>query len=214
MTETKVKMPKLTLPKNIPFLAKSGQLLLPKGLLPILVKTPSDLQMISYALKNGQYLGVIQPLKELPTQKELYAIGCLGRITTFSENEDGSAYIILKGIQRFRAVQQVGPLLRVEYDMYREDLSGVDARVSQGRDRLMGLLKNYFNSIQLEINWTDIREASDETLATSLAMVCPFEAREKQALLESKSVEDRLEMITALIELNAIKSSTLSGLPH
>ena len=214
MMDNKDQLAKLALPKTIPFLSKSGQLLLPKGLLPVLIKIPADIYMVEHALRFKRYIGIIQPLKEFKTQKELYAIGCVGRITTFSENEDGSLYIIIKGIQRFRAMSQEGAFLKVDYDLYHQDRTTLETSVSQGRDRLMGLLKTYFNSIHMDINWSDINEASDETLTTSLAMVCPFEAREKQAILESKTVEERLEMITAFIELTEMKKSPVSGLPH
>ncbi|HBN22078.1 MAG TPA: hypothetical protein DD412_02420 [Holosporales bacterium] len=211
---TKIDVEKVVIPAVIPYLSKSGQLLLPKGLLPILVKEPEDIKMVEKALMKGRYLGIIQPLKELKDKKCLYQVGCVGRITTFSENEDGSLYLILKGIRRFVAKASKAGLLHVDYSPYDDERVAFDGDKPSDRGRLMGLLKGYLNSINMEINWNDITAASDESLATSLAMMCPFEANEKQAILESSTIKERIEMITAFIEMSTIKKSPFDWMPH
>ena len=201
-------------PSIIPFLSKSGQLLLPKGLLPILVKTPSEIRMVQKALIRKRTLGIIQPLKETKPQQHLYQVGCVGRITTFSENDDGSLYIVLKGLKRFNAISAKEGLLQVDYTPYQDDKIAFDGDQPKDRERLMGLLKDYFRRTNMEINWNDITNSSDEALTTSLAMMCPFDANEKQAILESTTLEERIEMITAFIEINKLKKSPLSWAPH
>ena len=213
-TKTIVKKQREVVPSVIPYLSKSGQLLLPKGLLPILAKTPAEIRMVEKALIRKRVLGVIQPLKETKTQKQLYQVGCVGRITTFSENDDGSLYIILKGLKRFHAVQAKPSYLEVDYAPYNDDQIAFDGEQPKDRERLMGLLKDYFRRIDMDINWNDSTSANDESLTTSLAMMCPFDANEKQAILESTTVEERIEMITAFIEMNAMKKSPLSWTPH
>ncbi len=211
---TKIDAEKIIIPAVIPYLSKSGQLLLPKGLLPILVKAPKDIKAVEKALMKGRYLGIIQPLKEFKDKKCLYQVGCVGRITTFSENEDGSLYLILKGIRRFLAKASKDGLLHVDYSPYEDDRVAFDGDKPSERGRLMELLKGYLNSVNMEINWNDITAASDESLATSLAMMCPFDANEKQAILESSTINERIEMITAFIEMSTIKKSPLDWMPH
>ncbi|NCP61791.1 MAG: hypothetical protein GW748_01145 [Alphaproteobacteria bacterium] len=211
---TKIDAEKVIIPAVIPYLSKSGQLLLPKGLLPILVKAPKDIKAVEKALMQGRYLGIIQPLKEFKDKKCLYQVGCVGRITTFSENEDGSLYLILKGIRRFLAKSSKDGLLHVDYSPYDDDRVAFDGDKPSERGRLMELLKGYLNSVNMEINWNDITAASDESLATSLAMMCPFDANEKQAILESSTINERIEMITAFIEMSTIKKSPLDWMPH
>ncbi len=202
------------IPSLIPYLSKKGQLLLPKGLLPILAKTPAEIHMVEKALRQGRILGVIQPLKETKTQKQLYQVGCVGRITTFSENDDGSFYLILKGLKRFTALASKSGLLQVDYRAYDDDKTAFDGDTPKDRGRLMGLLKDYFRRVNIDINWNEITSANDESLTTSLAMMCPFEANEKQAILESSTIEERIEMITAFIEMNEMKKSPQSWTPH
>ena len=213
-TITKIDVKTAIIPEVIPYLSKSGQLLLPKGLLPILVKDSSDIKRVEKALMKGRYLGIIQPLKELKDKKCLYQVGCVGRITTFSENEDGSLYLILKGIRRFVAQSSKAGMLSVDYTPYNDETVAFDGDKPSDRGRLMGLLKGYLNSVNMDINWNDITAASDESLATSLAMMCPFDANEKQAILESSTIKERIEMITAFIEMSTIKKSPLDWMPH
>tara|TARA_R110002095_G_scaffold26036_1_gene26506 strand:- start:250 stop:954 length:705 start_codon:yes stop_codon:yes gene_type:complete len=215
---TKASIEKAVIPAVLPYLSKRGQLLLPKGLLPILVKEPSDIAMVEKALMKERYLGVIQPLKELKSKKCLHQVGCVGRITTFSENEDGSLYLILKGIRRFVAQSVVESsktvMLHVDYSPYDDEHLAFDGEKPSDRGRLMGILKGYLNSVNMDINWNDITSASDESLATSLAMMCPFDANEKQAILESSTIKERIDMITAFIEMSTIKKSPLDWMPH
>ena len=198
----------------IPYLSKRGQLLLPKGLLPLLVKTPADIHMVKKALTQGRLLGIIQPLKETKTQKQLYRVGCVGRITTFSENEDGSLYIVLKGIKRFSALAEQSSILKVDYTPYIHDKTSFKKTTSKKRPYLVEILKSYLSRLSMDINWKDITNADDESLTTSLAMMCPFDATEKQAILESVSLDERFEMLTAFIEMSEIQQSPHSWKTH
>ncbi len=202
------------IPSIIPYLAKSGQLLLPKGLLPILAKTPAEIRIVKKALTRNRLMGIIQPLKETKTQKQLYQVGCVGRITSFSENEDGSLYIVLKGIKRFTALAAKSGFLQVDYTPYANDKLSFKEGTQNKRPHLMSMLKGYFDRINLDINWKDVTDADNESLTTSLAMMCPFDANEKQAILESESLEERLDMITAFIEMSEIQQSPHSWKAH
>lgn len=206
-------------PILVPYLSKSGQLLMPKGLLPILAQTPNDINMVENALRSKRHLAIIQPQKEGKfqkgeSQKQLYQIGCVGRITTFSENDDGSLYIVVKGLSRFQAQSVKSGLLQVDYAPFAADNITLQIQKPITREPLMGLLKNYLERINIDVNWSDLLNASDESLTTSLAMMCPFDANEKQAILESETLKERFDMITAFIEMSEMKHAPQNWTSH
>jgi Lon protease-like protein len=196
------------LPPFVPYIANEGQMLLPKGLLPVLASTPSEMKAVREALKRDLYIGIVQPSILKEGQGALCQVGCVGRITTFSETQDNGYYVILKGERRFRVVGNQSSLLHVNYDSYIHDTKTSGDEASLARNNLVVLLKEYLNTIGLDVDWDDIKAASDESLAVSLAMMCPFEPREKQAILESETLRDRLNMITAFIEMSRLKRDT------
>jgi Lon protease-like protein len=213
-----------TFPCSIPYVAQAGQLLLPKGLLPILVKEPREMKAVEAAMKQDRYLGIVQPKSQEANtfnagSLALYQVGCLGRITTFAENEDEGYYLIIKGLRRFRVLNaKANPhsqgLLPVNYEDYSHDDKVSNEEMPKARNRLLSLLKGYFQALNMDIDWKAIFAASNESLVVSLAMMCPFDPAEKQAILESKSLNERLNMITALIEMEGIKQETAVGMLH
>lgn len=196
----------------IPYIAKSGQLLLPQGLLPIVITTPAEIKAVETALKKKRLIGIIQP--ESQGTDGLYKTGCLGKITTFAENEDGSLYLIVKGICRFKVLDSKEHLLHVDYDDYQDENINFDSQNPKNRTKLLKILKGYLDRIDIDIDWDDVVNASDGSLSTSLAMMCPFEPNEKQAILESNSIQERLEIITAVIELDEMKKLSNSWRTH
>ena len=193
------------LPESIPVFPLSEALLLPRGRLPLNVFEPRYLAMFDDALKSSHRLiGLIQPRDE-SDQSGLRDVGCAGRIVSFSETEDGRYLVVLAGISRFRPVEEIDgftPYRRVKADWepWRRDLR--EREVDEGFDRpaFMRLLKRYFEASGLSTDWDSLKEADEETLVNSLAMLCPFSAEEKQALLEAEMLGDRRASLVALME--------------
>ncbi|MBK1696949.1 LON peptidase substrate-binding domain-containing protein [Rhodovibrio salinarum] len=145
----------------------------------------------------------------------VYLTGCAGRIVSFSETDDGRYLVTLKGLLRFR-IQQELPL----YDGYRRVVPDYscfagDLKPEQGapfdRERLLEALTYYFSQQGIEADWDAIREASNERLVTSLAMVCPFSSAEKQALLEAEDAIRRAETMTAILEMAVLDRPAPEG---
>lgn len=195
------------LPHTIPVFPLPGALMLPRARLPLHIFEPRYLAMLDDALRSDtRLIGMVQP-REVPrgADRRLHAIGCAGRVTAFSETEDGRYMITLTGISRFRVSREVegfAPYMRCEVDWsgFARDLGQPEEDEGFDRERFMSLLMRYFRSQRLSTDWDSLREAEEELLINSLSMLCPFDPEDKQALLEAPSLSTRRETLVTLIE--------------
>lgn len=202
------------LPDTIPVFPLPGALLLPRARLPLHIFEPRYLAMLDDTLKTSHRLiGMIQPY-EVPGSKpaRLHSIGCAGRLTGFSETEDGRYMVTLSGISRFRVVTEIegfAPYRRCEvnWDGFDRDLGAAERDHVFDREPFMDLLARFFDSQGLKTDWESLKEAEDELLINSLSMLCPFEPEDKQALLEAPSLSTRRETLVTLIEF-ALRGGT------
>jgi Lon protease-like protein len=204
-----------SLPRVIPIFPLAGALLLPRGRLPLNIFEPRYLAMVDDALRHARVIGMIQPSDATSKTPPLYPVGCLGRLTSWSETGDGRFLITLTGLIRFRIgaeLQTTTPYRQVEatYDAFGDDLGeqrddGID------RERLSHSLKTFFKQRRIDENWQAIDQVSCEVLINSLAMICPFEVAEKQALLEAPSLADRAKLLTMLIEMATAGAGSHGG---
>ena len=195
------------LPDTIPVFPLPGALLLPRARLPLHIFEPRYLQMLDDALKTKHRLiGMIQP-REVPGtgEKRLNAIGCAGRVTGFSETEDGRYMITLTGICRFRLraeVETATPYRRAQIDWatFARDLGAEETDPGFSREPFLALLARYFAARDLGTDWSGIKSADTELLINSLSMLLPFPPEDKQALLEAPSLITRRETLVTLLE--------------
>ena len=194
------------LPGTIPIFPLPGALLLPRARLPLHIFEPRYLTMLDDALKTPQRLiGMIQPHGTNMESKKLQSIGCAGRVTAFSETEDGRYMITLAGISRFRVIKEVEgftPYRRcdVSWSGFERDLGGAETDPGFNREAFFSLLGRYFDAEELQTDWDSLKEADDELLVNSLSMLLGFEPEDKQALLEAPSLSTRRETLVTLIE--------------
>jgi Lon protease-like protein len=199
------------LPVEIPVFPLPGALLLPRARLPLNIFEPRYLAMTEDALGAGRMFGMIQPepgAPRGPTGPGMYRVGCLGRLSSFSETEDGRFLITLTGVARFRVAEELAMRrgyrrVRADYAPYRTDLDLSAAAPPLDREALVAALRPFFRTRGIEVNWESIERTSDELLVLTLSMVCPFEVPEKQALLEAESPAARAEMLIALLQMGA-----------
>jgi Lon protease-like protein len=194
------------LPDTLPIFPLTGVLLLPRGRLPLNIFEPRYLAMTRDAMEGERLIGMIQP-SDPPIREAnpaVYPTGCAGRITSFSETEDGRILITLTGVSRFRIKEEL-PLLSgyrrvaAEWDDFTDDRNPDEAGFD--RARLTQGLRNFFTQRQVQADWSAIDQAPGEHLVTSIAMMCPFAPPEKQALLEAPTLDERARLLTALIEM-------------
>ncbi len=198
------------LPEEFPVFPLPGALLLPRGKLPLNIFEPRYLALTEDALGAGRMFGMIQPdaaRPEGPNGPVLYRVGCLGRLTSFSETDDGRYLIQLAGVARFAIAREVEMRrgyrrVRGDFAAYLGDLD-LDAPTADiDRDALLAALKAYFTRAGIDPNWNSIRRIPEADLPMTLAMVCPFDPVEKQALLEAASA-DRAATLLALLRMGA-----------
>jgi len=205
------------LPTILPIFPLPGVLLLPHGRLPLRIFEPRYLAMTRDALAGERLIGMVQPNDPVVSDANppIYPIGCAGRITSFTETDDGLFLITLTGISRFRIREEL-PLLegyrRVvpEWTDFARDLEA-DENFGFDRDRLIRGLKGFFQHHQISADWDAIASTPVDRLVTSIAMMCPFEPSEKQALLEASDLDDRARLLTAIVEMAVLNRSSDGG---
>ncbi len=202
------------LPNTIPVFPLMGALVLPRARLPLNIFEPRYLQMIDDALKTDHRLiGMIQT-RDVPSDigdPPLHKIGCAGRITSFTETDDGRYLISIKGISRYRILdchKGFTPYMTadVNWSDFERDLGSEECDDAFDRKTFIKLLETYFAANELLTDWDSLKDAPIEMLINSLSMMCPFEPEERQALLESPCLKTRRETVATLMEF-ALRTS-------
>ena len=194
------------LPDTVSVFPLPGALLLPRSRLPLHIFEPRYLQMLDDALKTKERLiAMVQPNPSVKDEDKLHRIGCAGRVTQFSETEDGRYLITLTGISRFRVLSELDaftPYRRcaVSWDGFDRDLGKAEKDNGFDRAKFLTLLERFFSSRQLSTDWDSLKDAEDELLVNSLSMLLDFDPEEKQALLEAPCLRTRRETLVTLIE--------------
>jgi Lon protease-like protein len=202
-----------SLPTELPVFPLPGAVLLPRGKLPLNVFEPRYQALVEDALLGDRLFGMIQPIDEAsdpggdegPDVPALFGVGCVGRVSSYSERDDGTCSLTLTGIARFhvfREIETVNPyrVLSVSYVGFERDLDPV-GHISYDREALFSSLRRYFDHRGFEARWEAIDQMDDETLLVTLGMICPFPPAEKQALLEAPTLSERARTLQALLEM-------------
>ena len=205
------------LPPVIPVFPLPGALLLPRGQMPLNIFEPRYLAMIDDAMADRHRLiGMIQPDTAHPgpdDKPNLYKIGCVGRITQLAETGDGRYLIELTGVARFRIVGEPSVLTpyrqcRVDYHPFANDLVARKGEAAVDREALLKALAGFLKVNKLSADWEGIEKAPNEALVNALAMMSPYGAAEKQAMLEAPDLKTRAEILVALTEIELAKNET------
>lgn len=204
------------LPHVIPVFPLPGALLLPRGQMPLNIFEPRYLAMIDDALRDGHRLiGMIQPDPAQAGADDtppLYRVGCVGRITQLAESGDGRYLIELTGIARFEIEEELTVATsyrqcRVTYT-FLDDFEPRKGEAAVDREALLKALREFLEANNLKADWDGIEKAPNEALVNALAMMSPYGAPEKQALLEAKDLKTRAEILVAVTEIELAKKNT------
>jgi Lon protease-like protein len=206
------------LPTVIPVFPLPGALLLPRGQMPLNIFEPRYLAMIDDALRSGQRLiGMIQPDPAHPGADEqkphLFRVGCVGRLTQFAESGDGRYLIQLTGVARFRIENELSVATQyrqcqVTYQQFIDDFTARKGEDEVDRKSLLRALSSFLKANDLKADWEGIENAPNEALVNALAMMSPYDAAEKQAMLEAPDLKTRAEILVAVTEIELAKSNT------
>lgn len=199
------------LPVSIPVFPLPKALLFPRAKLPLLIFEPCYLAMLDAVLKTEHRLiGMVQPTEKTDA---LHHIGCAGRVTSFSEIENGRYRITLTGVSRFRIREEpegftAYRVCDVSWDDFLSDLGAAEHDAKLDRTTLILLLKQYFKHQKMQTDWDILGDATDETLVNSVAMLCPFGVADKQALLEAPDLAERRIILETLLKFSMHGGST------
>lgn len=189
----------------LPVFPLSGTLLLPGGYLPLNIFEPRYINMVDDALKSGRIIGMVQPCAKAD-KGELYKTGCLGRITSFHETEDNRYLVTLTGTTRFDIVKEEKPkngyrMMQVSTARYSHDIKHDEQPVDINWGCILEKLESYFAIKGIDCDMTILEHTPKAKLLSVLSMVCPFDASEKQALLEAENCKIRFDLFTKIIDI-------------
>ena len=200
-------MKKEDLPNKIPVFPLSNFIIFPKTTVPLNIFEPRYIDMINDSMKSNKLIGMIQPkssnIKQI--KPELHEVGCLGKITSFRETEDGRFLIEVKGLIRFKKIAELSTenkyrVLEVNYKDFYQDLEDKKENLKfSDLELIFKDLKSLFEKRGFIINWKALEKQSLDETINALAMASPFSLEEKQVLLEAQNLDNRKEKISQIL---------------
>ena len=195
------------LPKIIPVFPLSNFIIFPKTTVPLNIFEPRYVDLVNDSMKSNKFIGMIQPKKIVgdATPPLLHKIGCLGKITSFKETEDGRYMIELKGLIRFNAIKEIKSIKKyreyeVDFNDFNQDLENKKEQVKfSDLELIFKDLKSLFEKRGFIINWKELEKQSLDEIINALAMASPFSLEEKQALLEAENLNLRKNKIAEIL---------------
>jgi Lon protease-like protein len=195
------------LPKIIPVFPINNFIIFPKTTVPLNIFEHRYISMINDSMSSNKLIGMIQPKNTINKQSQpnLYDIGCLGKITSFKETEDGRYMIELKGLIRFKILEEIKTLkeyreYEVDFHHFNHDLEGKNEELKfSDLELIFKDLKSLFEKRGFIINWKELEKQSLDETINALAMASPFSLEEKQVLLEAKNLSVRKNKISEIL---------------
>ena len=200
-------MKKEDFPAQIPIFPLSNFIIFPKATVPLNIFEPRYIDMINDSMKSSKTIGMIQPKTSVSKiyGPELHEVGCLGKITSFKETEDGRYLIELKGLIRFENIKELTTekkyrILNVNYENFIQDLKSEKEELKfSDLELIFKDLKSLFERRGFIINWKALEKQSLHETINALAMASPFSLEEKQVLLEAKNLDMRKNKIAEIL---------------
>jgi len=195
------------LPKEIPVFPLSNFIIFPDTTVPLNIFEPRYIQMVDDCMKSNRVMGMIQPKKTGNLKKpDLYNVGCIGKITSFNETEDGRYLIVLNGISRFKIVNEVSTnklyrICKVNYENFLSDLNQKKESLNfSSLETIFKDLKDFFDKKGYMINWSELKNQDLGYTINTLSMASPFSLEEKQTLLESLDINERKSKLEKILK--------------
>ncbi len=202
----KNKMKKNELPKIIPVFPLSNFIIFPNTTVPLNIFEPRYLDMVNDSMSKNKMIGLVQPKKnKINLIPDLYDVGCLGKITSFKDTNEGAYLIELSGLSRFKIIKEINnnkPYreFQIDYDNFEEDITPeINKLKFSDLELIFKNLKKLFDKKGYVINWKSLEKQDLNETINALAMASPFSLEEKQILLESKNLEIRKNKIAEIL---------------
>ena len=201
------------LPKEIPIFPLSNFIIFPETAVPLNIFEPRYIQMIDDSMKSSKLIGMVQPKKTGELNKpDLYDVGCIGKITSFNETNDGRYLIVLNGISRFKIIKEINSekLYRkfdVTFTEYNKDTGASTTEIKfSDLELIFKNLKSLFRTKGYSVNWKELEQQSLDHTINTLSMASPFSLEEKQILLESVDLKTRKQKLEEILNTYLVDS--------
>tara|TARA_B100001564_G_C20430465_1_gene574296 strand:- start:13 stop:651 length:639 start_codon:yes stop_codon:yes gene_type:complete len=195
-------------PKIIPIFPLSNFIIFPKTTVPLNIFEPRYIDMINDSMSSNKFIGMIQPktINNENNPPELFKVGCLGKITSFRETEDSRFLIEIKGLIRFKIIQEIKSdkkyrKCEIDFNNFSDDLKENKAELNfNDLELIFKDMKSLFEKKGFIINWKSLENQSLDETINALAMASPFSLEEKQILLEAKNLDMRKNIIAEILK--------------
>ncbi len=205
------------LPDEMPVFPLSGAVVMPGVQLPLNIFEPRYLSLVQAALASDHMLGMVQPAGDGATNNDppLHRIGCAGRITSYSETNDGRIIMVLTGICRFAVAEELSPVdgyrrVRPDWRGFETDYQDDDSPLAE-RDQFLHSLRNFCDQRGVEVPWDDLAKMADGELINLLCAHLPLVADDKQALIETVELGERAQLMRGLMDMSALASGGVAA---
>jgi len=195
------------MPNEIPIFPLSNFIIFPETAVPLNIFEPRYLQMINDSMKSNKLIGMVQPKKTGKLNKpDLYDVGCVGKITSFNETNDGRYLIVINGINRFRIIEEILTeklyrICKISYENFSNDIIKKKENINfSDLELIFKNLKSIFEKKGFIINWSELKNQNLNQTINTLSMISPFSLEEKQILLESINIKSRKHKLEEILK--------------
>ena len=203
-------MKKENFPNKIPIFPLSSAIFFPRTVLPLNIFEDRYIQLVNDAMKENRMFGMVQPKNRKGITPEVYKIGCLGKIVSFNETEDKRFIISLSGIIRFKIKNEIKKeklyrIFEVDYSEFLNDLEEEkDQTINFDKKDLLRKINLFFQKINYPIDYNELIKLNLHQLVNTVSMIAPFSVEEKQKLIETIKIEDKLKILSEVISFNLL----------
>ena len=201
------------LPNKIPVFPLSNAVFFPKTVLPLNIFEDRYIQLVNDCMKGQRIFGMVQPKTKGSLKKEVYEVGCLGKITSFTETSDKRFIIGLTGLTRFRIVNEINTKklyreFEVDYSDFLNDLENkVSERENYHLKNIINKIKTYFEKKNYMIQIKELEKLNCDQLISTISMISPFSSEEKQKIIETVNIEEKIKVFEEIINFDLLDKS-------
>ena len=201
-------MIKNNLPNKISIFPLSNAIFFPQTVLPLNIFEDRYIQLVNDCMKENKMFGMVQPKTKIGQSPEVYNVGCLGKIISFNETSDNRFIISLSGIIRFRIKEELSDeksyrKFNVDYSEFLSDLQKQENRkINYNKNDLLNRIRVYFQKINYPIDFNELKKLDWSQLVRTVSMISPFSTVEKQKLIETLKIEDKIKLLDDIIKFS------------
>jgi len=203
-------MKKENLLNEIPVFPLSNAIFFPKTILPLNIFEDRYLQLVNDCMKGNRMFGMVQPRNSKGISPEVYSVGCLGKIISFNETTDKRFIITLLGLTRFRIEKEIRKeklyrSFEVDYSEFLDDLEiKKDETFSSEKKNLLNKIQIFFKKINYPVKYNELSKLDLDELISNVSMISPFSIEEKQKLIETRKMDNKIKVFDEIINFNLL----------